>query len=72
MHATLVALTDEPASQPVEYPWCRWLSIRYLELLLYNYTLRHVQEHAAQLSLFLGQRGISDSTLDWVAGSQPR
>jgi hypothetical protein len=30
------------------------------------YTMRHVQEHAAQLSLFLGQHGIPDADLDWV------
>jgi hypothetical protein len=30
------------------------------------YTLRHVQEHAAQLSLFLGQHGIPGEALDWV------
>jgi hypothetical protein len=36
----------------------------YLELELY--TMRHVQEHAAQLSLFLGRHGIRDEALDWV------
>ena len=36
----------------------------FLELQLY--TMRHVQEHAAQLSLFLGQHGIPDEALDWV------
>jgi len=39
--------------------------VSYLELLLYS--MRHVQEHAAQLSLFLGQHGIPDEALDWVA-----
>jgi hypothetical protein len=62
--ATLVALTDEQARQPVEYPWSRGQPISYLELQLYN--LRHVQEHAAQLSLFLGQHDIPDEDLDWV------
>jgi hypothetical protein len=28
--------------------------------------MRHVQEHAAQLSLFLGQHGIPDEALDRV------
>ena len=37
----------------------------YVELQLY--TMRHVQEHAAQLSLFLGQHGVPDEALDWVA-----
>ncbi len=36
----------------------------FFELQLY--TLRHVQEHAAQLSMFLGQHGIPDEALDWV------
>jgi hypothetical protein len=62
-HATLVALTDEQARRPVEYPWSRGLPITYLELLLY--TMRHVQEHVAHLSLFLGQHGIPDAVLDW-------
>jgi hypothetical protein len=30
------------------------------------YTMRHVQEHAAQLSLFLGERGIPGADLHWV------
>ena len=63
-HATLVALTDEQARRPVEYPWAQGQPISYLELQLYN--MRHVQEHAAQLSLFLGRHGIPDETLDWV------
>ena len=61
---TLVALTDEQACQPVEYPWCEGQPISYLELLLY--TMRHVQEHAAHLSLFLGQHGISGDKIDSV------
>jgi hypothetical protein len=35
----------------------------FLELLLYN--MRHVQEHAAQLNMFLGQNAI-DVASDWV------
>jgi hypothetical protein len=62
-HATLVALTDEQARRPVEYPWSRGQPISFLELLLYN--MRHVQEHAAQLSLFLGQHALPDADLDW-------
>src|SRR5262245_62276990 len=34
-----------------------WPEMSVAELLLYN--MRHVQEHAAQLSLFLGQKGDS-------------
>ena len=63
-HTQLLALTDEQARRPVEYPWSQGRPISYLELQLYN--LRHVQEHAAQLSMFLGQHAIPDEALDWV------
>ena len=70
--ATLLELTLEEASRPVEYPWTGGQPISYLELLLYN--LRHVQEHAAQLSLFLGQHSIPDEAVQWSGsvGSPPR
>jgi hypothetical protein len=61
-HTTLVALTDEQARRPVEYPWSEGQAVSFLELQLY--TMRHVQEHAAQLNLFLGQHGISVAS-DW-------
>ena len=64
-HDTLVALTDERARQVVEYPWTEGRAVSFLELQMYN--MRHVQEHAAQLSLFLGQHSIPDEVLDWVA-----
>jgi DinB superfamily len=51
--ATLVALTGEQARRIVDYPWAAGKGVSYFELLLYN--MRHVQEHAAQLHLFLGQ-----------------
>jgi DinB family protein len=54
--ATLLALTEERAQQTVEYPWAEGKTVTYLELQLYN--MRHVQEHAAQLNLFLGQQAI--------------
>jgi len=63
-HATLVALTDERARQNVEYPWAEGQAVSFFELQLYN--MRHVQEHAAQLSLFLGQHAIPDEVLDSV------
>ncbi len=65
LHATLAGLTTEEASQPVEYPWSEGQPVSYLELLLY--TMRHTQEHAAQLSLFLGQHGVQGDQLDSVA-----
>jgi hypothetical protein len=48
---TIGALSDEQA-----YRLCRfsWGEVPFVELLLYN--LRHVQEHGAQLRMFLGQR----------------
>jgi hypothetical protein len=48
---TIATLSTEEA-----YRSCRfaWGELPFAELLLY--TLRHVQEHAAQLSLFLGQQ----------------
>ena len=65
-HDTLMALTDEQAQRQVEYPWTEGQPVSYLELQLYN--MRHVQEHSAQLSLFLGQHEIpnADEALDWV------
>src|SRR5258708_14274639 len=62
---TITELSDEKAHQQVDYTWTRGKPTSYFELLLY--TMRHVQEHAAQLSLFLGQHAIPDEALDWVA-----
>lgn len=62
--STLVALTHEQARRSVAYPWSDWQPISYLELLLY--TMRHVQEHAAQLCLFLGQHGVPGADLDAI------
>ena len=64
-YTQLLRLSDEQACRPVEYPWSEEQPISYLELQLYN--MRHVQEHAAQLSLFLGQHGIPDEALEAVA-----
>ncbi len=67
-HTTLATLTDEQAQRLVEYPWSEGRPVSFLELLLYN--MRHVQEHAAQLSLFLGQHTTSDADLDWTPQAQ--
>jgi hypothetical protein len=64
-HAQLLRISDERTRRPVKYPWSKGQPISFLELQLYN--LRHVQEHAAQLSLFLGQHAIPDANLNWVA-----
>ena len=63
---TIATLTGKRARAPYEFPWEQGQGrpISYLELLLY--TMRHVQEHAAQLSLFLGAHGIPDADLDWM------
>ena len=48
---TIDALTDERARQVCKFPWGE---LCFAELLIDN--LRHVQEHGAQLSMFLGQQ----------------
>jgi len=62
--STITELSEEKGHQPFYFPWDGEHPISYLELQLY--TMRHVQEHAAQLSLFLGQHAIPDEALDWV------
>lgn len=57
---TIAALTDAQANRMCTFAWG---SVSFGELLLY--TLRHVQEHAAQLHLFLGQQ--AGKSAHWVA-----
>jgi hypothetical protein len=57
--STFETLTDEKARQPCTFDW---LKTNFLELQVY--CMRHVQEHAAQLNLLLGQHDVSG--LDWV------
>jgi hypothetical protein len=52
--ATIETMTDEAAVRRCSFGWGE---VSFVELLLYN--MRHVQEIAAQLSLLLGQRGVS-------------
>jgi DinB superfamily len=61
----LTDLTDADLQRPVAYAWITSEPITYVELQMYN--LRHLQEHVAQLSLFLGQHGVPDEALDWVS-----
>jgi hypothetical protein len=49
--AMVMALSAEEAQRPCAFPWG---TVSFGELLLY--TLRHVQEHSAQLHMFLGQQ----------------
>lgn len=58
--AMLETLTDEKARQHCDFAW---IEFSFAELLLYN--MRHVQEHAAQLNLILGQK--TNSAPGWVA-----
>ena len=61
---TIAGLSDEKAHQQVTFPWIEENPMSFLELQLYS--MRHIQEHAAQLSLFLGQNGIDGASIDWV------
>jgi hypothetical protein len=61
--ATIETLTEEKASH-----WCKfpWVELSFMELQLYS--MRHVQEHASQLNLFLGQK--LGSAPDWVTKTE--
>ena len=56
------AFTEEKANQVCEFPWGE--EVTFAELQIYN--MRHVQEHAAQLSLHIGDF-VDPEELDWVA-----
>lgn len=56
---TIFNLTDEQAYKVCVF---EWMEPMYLELQLY--CMRHLQEHAAELSLVLGQHGITGQ--DWI------
>jgi hypothetical protein len=64
--ATIESLTDKRAFEPCGFT--RLGKMSFLELLLYN--MRHVQEHASQLSLILGQK--LDSAPGWVGRARSR
>ena len=57
---TIESLTEERAAQRCKFAWGE---VSFAELLLDN--MRHVQEHAAQLNLILGQKIASSPR--WVA-----
>lgn len=59
-HETIMAMTDEQARRLCRFGWGE---LAYAELQLYN--LRHVQEHGAQLRMFLGQR--ANQPAKWVS-----
>jgi hypothetical protein len=58
--STIEALTEAQAQQRCVF---EWMEPSFLELQLY--AMRHVQEHAAQLSLVLGQHDVTG--FDWIA-----
>ena len=58
-------LTDEKARQICVF---EWMEPTYLELQLYS--MRHLQEHAAQMNLVLGQHGVTGQ--DWVATAREK
>jgi hypothetical protein len=60
---TIGALSTEQAYRLCRFPWGE---LPFAELQLYN--LRHVQEHAAQLHLFLGQQ--TGNASEWVPSAQ--
>lgn len=57
--ATIEGLTDETANRLCKF---EWMELSFLELQLY--CMRHVQEHAAQLSLLIGREDVTAT--DWV------
>jgi hypothetical protein len=60
---TIDALSPEQARRLCRFPWGE---LPYGELLLY--TMRHVQEHAAQLHMFLGQQ--AGKSAEWESQTQ--
>jgi hypothetical protein len=63
--ATIEALTDEQARQPCTFPWGE---LSFAGLLLDS--MRHVQEHAAQLNMILGQKNGWEP--GWVSGADKK
>ena len=63
--ATIEATTDEAAQRRCVFGWGE---VSFAELLLY--TMRHVQEHATQLYLLLGQKNVSVPGWVTMAGNR--
>ena len=60
---TIETLTEEKAHRVCTF---EWMKPTFLELQLYS--MRHVQEHAAQLNLLLGQNQVEG--LDWIPSAR--
>jgi hypothetical protein len=54
------ALTDESAFRICKY---EWMEPTFLELMMY--VMRHLMEHSAELTLRLGEQGVTG--MDWIA-----
>ncbi len=63
----LTSMTDQEVLRPCPIPWISDTPISYFELQLYS--MRHAQEHASQLHLFLGQHN-ADGDSDWVPSAR--
>jgi hypothetical protein len=57
--STIETMTDEKANQICTFGW---IEATYLEMQLYS--MRHVQEHAAELNMLLGQHDVTG--MDWI------
>jgi hypothetical protein len=62
-HETIGALSNDQAERLCRFAWGE---LPFAELQLYN--LRHVQEHGAQLRMFLGQR--AGKATSWVSKAE--
>ncbi len=60
--ATLLAMTDDKATEVYTFDWGSQMPVAELQL----YTMRHVQEHASQLNLHVGRIG-AGANIDWVS-----
>lgn len=61
---TIAAMDNEQADRLCRFAWGE---LSFVELQLYS--LRHVQEHGAQLRMFLGQQ--AGKSTSWVSRAQP-
>lgn len=62
--STLAALTEQTARRQITFGWMKSAGVGFFELQLYS--MRHVQEHASQLHMFLGQHR-DEEIKTWVA-----
>lgn len=62
-HETISGMTQDQANRICSFAWG---AVPFAELQLYN--LRHVQEHAAQLQMFLGQQ--ASQSEKWLSQGQ--